>query len=144
MRSVLPFLRSTNLGRALALTPLVGVLGLPLAAPALSQPATSNPVQLTPSTPPAAEVGDAELQRFAQAASEIRELRRKWMPEVAAAQQSGGPEAALKVEDEAYAEMVGAVENKGLSLQRFNQIVALAQTDPELQQRLATQMGPSR
>jgi hypothetical protein len=66
------------------------------------------------------------------------------MPEVAAAEQRGGPEAALKVEDEAYAEMVGAVENKGLSLQRFNQIVALAQTDPELQQRLATQMAPSR
>jgi hypothetical protein len=143
MRPVLPFPRSTRLRRALALTPLVAILGMPLGAQALSQTTPTDPVPLAPA-PQAARVDDAELQKFAQAAGEIRELRRKWMPEVAAAERKGGPEAALKVEDEAYAEMIGAVENKGLSLQRFNQIVAMAQTDQELQERLATHMAPSR
>src|SRR5262245_30609679 len=95
----------------------------PVTAQVRSQPA--------PDTPPLAngpaEVEEAELQQFTNAVGEIRQLRSKWMPQVEQAAQEGGPDAALQVQDTAYAEMVDAVEAQGLSLRRYNQIASLAQ-----------------
>jgi hypothetical protein len=135
-------LRSLKLS-ALAATALLLGATVPVAAqnPATQSPAARTPAPLAPQAN--MNVQEAELQQFAQAVGEIRQLRRKWMPQVEAAAQSQGPDAALKVQDEAYTEMVGAVEKKGLSLKRYNEIASLAENDPELQQRLAAHIPPT-
>jgi hypothetical protein len=84
-------------------------------------------------------ISDNDIQAFAVAANEIRQLRQKWAPQVQAAEQSG-PNARQQVETQAFAEMTGAVEKSGLSVDKYNQITEQAQRDPDLRQKIQTRM----
>jgi len=104
---------------------------------AASVHAQQTPPPRAPTTPsqPSQAVTDKDIQAFAAASSEVRQLKQKWAPQYQAAAQQG-PEAQQKIENQAMAEMSGAVQKSGLSVERYNQIYDMAQNDPDVQRRV--------
>lgn len=82
-----------------------------------------------PSSPPT----DAELKSFAGAAVEVHRINDAYVPKLEAA---GTVDEERKLEAAALREMVQAVENEGLSVDKYEEILTQAQTDRELVHRL--------
>ena len=98
--------------------------------------------QQQPSGPPAkqpATVSDQDIKSFAAAASEVRQLQRVWIPKVEEAGKQG-PEEQMKVRQQAISEMTQAVQKNGLSVDRYQEIYQIAQTDPEVQRKIRENM----
>ena len=76
---------------------------------------------------------DAELKSFAGAVVEVHRINDAYIPKFQAA---GTSDEEQKLEAAAVREMVQAVENEGLSVEKYEQILTLAQTDRELVHRL--------
>jgi hypothetical protein len=76
---------------------------------------------------------DAELRTFAIAAVEVKNVTDAYLPRLQSAQTT---EEKRHVESTATAEMIRAVENKGISVARFNEILTQARTDPKLAARI--------
>lgn len=96
--------------------------------------------QAPPPQPPAQQqapvnVGDQDLQTFAEAQERVAQISQKWN---ARAQQAkdNSPQAMQKMQQSATDEMVVAVETAGLSVQEYNQIAQAVQSDPDLQSKL--------
>ncbi|MGB3139023.1 MAG: DUF4168 domain-containing protein [Nodosilinea sp.] len=77
-----------------------------------------NAIAETQQTPNAAEVPSEQAEQFAAAAAQVATLR-----------------------ESARAEMYAAIEAEALSVDEFEQILAQAQQDPELQQAIAEQLA---
>jgi ribosomal protein L20 len=109
------------------------------------QPPQQRPMdrQATEPMKPQTQVDDREIQAYAAAANEVRQLKQKWIPRFQQAEKES-PQAAAQVEEEAYTEMVGAVEKKGLSVDRYNEIYELAQVDPDVQRKVIEQLEQTR
>lgn len=90
-----------------------------------------------------AAVSDKEIQAFAAAATEVRQLNQKWISQVREAAKQG-PDAEQKTRQQAMAEMTQAVEKKGLSIDRYSMILDQTQTDPELSRKVQERMPPSQ
>jgi hypothetical protein len=88
-------------------------------------------------------VSDKEIQAFADAATEVRQLNQKWIPQVQAAAKQG-PDAEHKTRQQAMAEMSRAVEKKGLSVDRYSMILDQTQTDPDLNRKVQERMQPKQ
>jgi hypothetical protein len=119
--------------------PIIAAVTAALAAGAFS---TAQAQQQQPSPQLQAQqpaVSDKEIQNFADAATEIRQLNQKWTPKVQAAAQQG-PEAEQKARQQAVGEMTQALQKNGLSVERYNKIVELAQADPEVQHKIQQRM----
>jgi hypothetical protein len=84
-------------------------------------------------------VSDKEIQDFAAAASDVRQLNRQWVPKVQAAAQQG-PDAEQKARQQAMSEMTQAVQKRGLSVEQYNKMVELAQANPEVQRKIQERM----
>src|SRR5262245_4123750 len=78
------------------------------------------------SKPQAKPVSDKEIETFAAAATEVRQLNKQWAPKVEAAENES-PEAAEAVRRQALTEMAQAVERKGMSVDRYEEIFTVAQ-----------------
>lgn len=89
------------------------------------------------------QVQDREIQAYAAAANEVRQLKQKWIPRFQQAEKES-PQAAQRIEEDAYNEMVVAVEKKGLSVDRYNEIYELAQVDPDVQRKVIEQLEQTR
>lgn len=81
----------------------------------------------------AAPVTDEEIQQFAEADKKLVTISEKWMPKLQAAEST---EEAEKMQMDAQTEMTQAIEAEGLSVQRYNEIYAAAQADPDLAARI--------
>jgi hypothetical protein len=88
-------------------------------------------------------VSDKEIQAFAAAATEVRQLNQKWIPQVQAAAKQG-PDAEQKTRQQAMAEMTQVVQKKGLSVDRYSTILDMTQTDPELNRKVQERMQPKQ
>lgn len=100
--------------------------------------------QRAPQAPPQqSAVSDKEIQAFAAAATEVRQLNQKWIPQVQAAAKQG-PNAEQKTRQQAMAEMTRAVEKKGLSVDRYSMILDQTQTDPDLNRKVQERMQPQQ
>lgn len=112
------------MNKLLAVTALTGAL---IATPAMSQnePAAEAPAATTaaPDTAPeaTAPISDAELDKFAIAATKVNEIAQN---------------AALTAEEKQSA-MVEAVQGSGLDPVKFNEIATKSQSDEALKARLA-------
>ena len=84
-------------------------------------------------------VNDKDIQAFAAAAGDVRQINRNWTPKIQAASKEG-PEAEQKARQDALAEMTQAVQKNGLSVDRYNQIADLADTDPEVNRKIKERM----
>ena len=91
----------------------------------------------------AAAVSDQDIVAFVAAATEVRQLNQTWVPRVqeAAKKGKGEEETARK---QALTEMTQAVQKNGLSVDRYQEIYAIAQSDPEVARKVREKMPPSQ
>jgi thiamine pyrophosphate-dependent acetolactate synthase large subunit-like protein len=75
-----------------------------------------------------ADVDEATLDAFAQAFVDVQAIINEWQPQVEAAENE---ESAQQIRDSANQEMREAVQSSGLETQTYNQLLQLAQTNPE-------------
>ena len=108
-------------------TTAIAVLALAAAPPATAQSVQSAIEQSAPA------VSDAELKSFAVAVLEVRRITDTYVPMLKTATTI---EEQQQVEKAASAEMKQAVENEGMTVGRFNQILTLARIDPDLTERI--------
>ena len=100
------------------------------AAPA--QTTQSQPEETAVSTQKAAP-SDAELKSFAGAVVEVHRINDAYIPKLQAADT---PDEEQKLEAAALREMVQAVEQEGLSVEKYEEILTQTQTNNELVHRL--------
>lgn len=117
-RKVTQFLSITAISSALALAPLA----------ASAQSATA-----TPPAGPTTSYSQTDLQKFVAAAEKVSVLTQEYAPKVQATSSSDEREAVVKEADE---KMMGAVQDEGLTVEKFLAINQAAQADPKLQERL--------
>jgi hypothetical protein len=116
------------LGAALVVAP---------AAVAVAQQGSSP--QPESKAPQPQQVSDKEIEVFAAAATEVRQLNKQWAPKVEEAAKQG-PEAEQKAREQALTEMAQAVERKGMTVDRYQQIFTVARADPEVRRKIIEKM----
>lgn len=83
------------------------------------------------------DVTDQQLEQFADALSDVRELGSQYSTEISAAESQ---EEAQELQREAQTEMVAAVEEAGLSVREYNTIAELMSQNPDLMERVETML----
>lgn len=95
------------------------------------------PAQNAQATPAPADAGpaptDTELQQFAQAARDVETIKQTAQPEMAKAKT---PDARTQIQQSAEKKMEAAVRSHSLSIQRYQQIAMVAQTDSNVRAKL--------
>lgn len=89
----------------------------------------SGPSATTPPAAAAASISDQELRTFADAAVEVKKINDNYRPRYRAADTAAAKQ---QVQKEATEKMAEAVQSKGLSVDKYNQIVRVAQADPQV------------
>lgn len=89
------------------------------------------PTQQQPQQQPS--FSDAELQTFAEAAMEVQQINQEYQPQM---QQAQTPEEQQSIREEATEKMVEIIEQKGLSVEQYNEIASAAQSDPETAEKI--------
>ena len=112
------------------------------AAPALAAETTQTTPGSTPGmqgAPSAAtqSVSEEELKTFAVAALKVREIGAEWQPKIA---EAASEEQAVEIKTQARDEMVDAVQDEGLTVERYNEITQQVRANPELAQKVTTHM----
>jgi hypothetical protein len=101
-----------------------GVAGTPLAMAQSAAPQQQS-----------ASISEQDLKTFAGAAKEVQRLNQTYVPAYQAAQTE---EQRKAIEQEAMTKMTEAVKEKGLTVDKYNQIVEAAQADPEVARQIDT------
>ncbi|WBQ08985.1 DUF4168 domain-containing protein [Hyphomonadaceae bacterium ML37] len=112
-------------------------LGAAYAAPAaLAQQAPPPPQQGMPAQqqPQIEPVTDEEIWNFVRAVDQVSGIVEELRPQLEAA---NGQEEAQLIQQDAQAQMIEAVEDEGLTPERYNEINMAAQSDPELGERIS-------
>lgn len=86
-----------------------------------------------PAAQPAANIDDAQLEKFAAALDDIAKIQEDAMARLS---QVEDQQKAQAIQQEANENMVDAVNDSGLSVEDYNLIANQLQTNPELQERL--------
>ncbi|WP_158291550.1 DUF4168 domain-containing protein [Marinicauda algicola] len=123
---------SRTLAAALAAAGLALSFGLPGIAEAQQGDAQA---QTQPQVEPMsnAEMSDAQVEAFIDAATSIQAVIQEYQPRLQAA---GSQEEAATLQQEAQGELVIAVEEAGLTPLEYQRIAVAAQSDPQVAQRL--------
>jgi hypothetical protein len=116
---------------------LSGILTLGIALSARAQDVKA-PQQQPPAQ--AAEFDQKQIESFASAARQVHQIRSKWLPRL---QEPSNADKVQELQAQANAEMRGAVEEKGLTVDSYNAIAEAAQQDPKLAERIAKLMEQS-
>ena len=98
---------------------------------------TQQPQAPTPQT----EFDHSQLESFASAALEIKEIRSKWQSRM---QEVESVEKAKEFQAQASAEMVNAVKAKGLTVETYNAIAAAARDNHDFAARIVKLMERPR
>lgn len=96
-------------------------------------------MQEAPSTAlTSADFDGAELDSFVQAYVEVNMIGQAFAPQL---QSAATPEEQMQVQTQASEQMMGAIEAvEGIDLERYNEIMAVAQNDPDLVARINTRL----
>jgi Domain of unknown function (DUF4168) len=119
-------------------TLLAGALILGIAVSMQAQ--DSPPPQQQPPTQQL-ELSQSQLESFASAVLQVRDIRSKWQSRMQGAESA---EKAQELQAQAAAEMVGAIKEKGLTVETYNAIATAARDNPELAVRIAKLMEQAR
>jgi hypothetical protein len=123
---------------------MLALLGLVCPPLASAQPDSAGPDAAAQSDPsaqsdsPVSQYSDQELRSFAAAAVAVQQVKDTYGPMLAAATTSQEEQRVIRM---AGAEMVQAVQDQGLSVERFQQILDSAQADPALVERINRQLN---
>jgi hypothetical protein len=85
----------------------------------------------------AVQVDEAKINQFVDALVEISTIRQTAAAELESAE---GMEEAQKVQQDAQQRMLEAVESAGLSVEEYNHIASLMGSDPELAERINSEL----
>jgi uncharacterized protein DUF4168 len=85
--------------------------------------------------PSSADVSDDMVTKVGTAAVRVVEIRQSYTPRIVAARSQAERDG---LEEQATAALVEAISEQGLSVDEYNEVVAAAQADPELERRLLT------
>lgn len=116
-----------------------------IAAAAIATPAALAQAQQQPQAQqrqPAA-VSDEDIVAFVAAATEVRQLNQTWVPRVQEAAKKGKTEEEA-TRKQALTELTQAVQKNGLSVDRYQEIYAIAQSDPEVARKVREKMPPAK
>lgn len=80
-----------------------------------------------------AAISDSDLKAFAVAAKDVQKINQDYMPVY---QQAQNDQQRATIEQEAMAKMAQSVKDKGMSVEKYNQIVAAAQADPDVARKV--------
>lgn len=80
-----------------------------------------------------ATVDDAQLEQFAAALTDVRDLGNEYSEQIASAESQQDAQA---LQQEAQVEMVAAVEETGMTVEEYNQIAQQMSQNPELMERV--------
>lgn len=127
-----------GIGKIFARLAAVGIAAAGIGtAAAIAQETT--PQTTTPQTVPAPsgqEFDEPKLRSFAVAFLEVSKVNQEYQPRL---QATTDPQEQERIRDEASGKMVEAVENTGgITVDEYSQIIATAQTDPDLAQQINT------
>lgn len=115
-----------------------GMLTMLLAASPPAGAAQNYPAAASQPEPGGAavrEFTDDELKSFAEASLQVERIGSKWNPQISEAEDKAAEE---KLREQAMGEMVEAVQQKGLSVDRYNRIALAVQSDPEIARTVQT------
>ncbi|WP_404421091.1 DUF4168 domain-containing protein [Thalassospira australica] len=116
---------------------LIPVLALLAAGAIITGPTVSHAqgtqTQQSDQPAPATNFSDSQLEDYADAAVEVRDLNVKWQKR---AQESSDPAEVQTIRQKASTEMVQAIRDEGLSVEEYNQITQAALQDAELSERI--------
>ena len=90
---------------------------------------------------PAAEFSDAELRAFAKAAAKVQRINDVYVPKLSTA---ASEDEQKQVQETATAEMRRALDDEGISVDKFREIVTRAQVNPGLAGRIREQVRQSQ
>lgn len=80
-----------------------------------------------------AAISDSDLKAFAVAAKDVQKINQDYLPAYQSAQND---QQRATIEQEAMGKMAQSVKDKGMSVEKYNQIVAAAQADPEVAKKV--------
>lgn len=140
MRMIMHRLIPVLFSAALVALPFGSIAAGLEAPPGQQHPGQATPSQQPPGTgmhePGAAHrtgVTEDTLEKFADAFSEIAEIRETFTGRLESAASN---EEAQALQQQAQQEMVEAVEKNGLSVAEYNMVVAMMEQDPHLRERI--------
>lgn len=82
---------------------------------------------------PDIDVSDEDIENFSAAMVDVQELGQEWTQRM---QETDDQEELSKMQEEAQEEMIGAIEDHGMTVEEYNEIATAAQQDPELAQEI--------
>lgn len=108
-----------------------GITATPAPAPAQqAQSAQSGEGEAT-------QFSDTKLSAYADAVVEVTQVVRKWQPRIRSAQDEENEQAMEKLQQQANAELVAAIQDaEGITLEEYKQISLAARQDEKLYDRL--------
>jgi len=123
---------------------LAATIGISAAiVPAAAQQSGRN--NASPQAPGAAtqqsQLSDATVEKVGKALRSMATIRQEY---TAKAQSTESQQQQKELADHADVDMVKAVSDQGLSVQQYNQVIQMAQADPNLKQRLLSVAQPSQ
>lgn len=135
-----PILRNAILPLSAACMLALGLSGTAWAqagAPEQTTPPEATQPAQQAATPQSADFSDEDVAKFAQANQQVQDIQTEYTQKL---QDSGGDqEQTASIQQEAQEKMVQAVESSGLGVEKYNQILQVAQADPELVKRIQAQ-----
>lgn len=87
------------------------------------------------------QISDAELEKAAEAYAKIQRISDKFQRSL---QQTQNPDERLQLQREANEQMVQAVENAGLEVERYNNIMAQVRGNDKVRERFTKKMQEAR
>jgi hypothetical protein len=108
---------------------LATALALPLAAQQSAPPSPGTP------TAPGAALPDETVSKAGAALRQVTVIRQTYTPRIASASSDKEKQS---LRQQAMDEAAKAVNDQGLSIDQYNQVMRLAEADPSLEQRLVT------
>lgn len=110
---------------------LLGAISVPLTAAQLDPPSAQQPGQQTQT------YSDADLKTFAEALVEVERITDEYQPRLEAAKNLGEEE---QVRQAAFKEATTVLAQKGMSIDKYKEILVVAQNDPDVAQRIREQI----
>lgn len=95
--------------------------------------ALAQTADVEPPSRAAPQVTDQQLETFAVAALEVQKINQTYQPKIS---QAESPEDQKVLYDKATQEMTQAIRDSGMSVEQYNKLTTVVQSDPELSQRL--------
>jgi len=124
-----------NLISALFAAFMTATLAIAGAGPAAAQQGQGQAQGQSPS------FTDGEVESFANAVQAIQEIRSQYQPQI---QNAENKQEATAVQKKAQKEMIGAIQDEGLSIKKYTQISRAIPNNPQLVKRIQEHMQPAQ